>query len=65
MFLCNQCDEPYQSYGDCSGICEDCRDERELRQMLDAMTEDQYREFMRARQANIVFHSIKNWKLAS
>lgn len=26
MFLCAQCDLPYESNGDCSGTCEDCRD---------------------------------------
>lgn len=24
--ICNQCDEQYESNGDCSGICESCRD---------------------------------------
>ncbi len=26
LFACNECDEPYESFGDCSGICESCRD---------------------------------------
>jgi hypothetical protein len=67
MFLCDECNEPYQSNGDCSGICEDCRDERELRRMLDAMSEDEYVAFMHersAKQSNMLFRTLLNLKVA-
>jgi hypothetical protein len=49
MFLCNECDEPYESNGDCSGICQDCRDAIELRREIDAMDEETYVRFMAER----------------
>jgi hypothetical protein len=52
MFLCNECDEPYASCGDDSGVCEDCRDAIELRREIDAMTEEQYVAFMAERTTN-------------
>jgi hypothetical protein len=49
MFLCAECDEPYESNGDCSGVCQDCRDAIELRRYIDGLTEEQYVAFMAER----------------
>jgi hypothetical protein len=67
MFLCNECDEPYQSNGDCSGVCEDCRDKLEQQRMLDAMSAEEWEAWhaQQARQSNMLFRSLNNMKLAS
>lgn len=55
--ICNECDEPYESNGDCSGICESCRDEVAHRRMIDAMSESEYVAYKAALLQNTA-HSI-------
>lgn len=55
--LCLECDESYASEGDCSGICEACRDDIEEQRRIEAMTDIEYR-ILRARRDNAAWRAI-------